>query len=224
MATKVFVKTYGDVKLSGIDFGLVEKFDHRLTFSPDNKHSVSITHTGDGAFLILNNANVKYQLSVTRANNPMATVEYEPTFLVVNKQWCIGIDKRLLNRPFEPVIKHSKTLNFEIGATGTGRLDIKFDRMEYAAMLFNHKKLYSIRFNGDFAVSRFEAYIARECIRRPLSYMRMKKFLDDHPDVKMELIRRFVIDWVRFNQNANDDANSLMQKFITQMGLNRAIQ
>lgn len=224
MASKVFVKTYGDVKLSGIDFGLVENFDHRLAFSPDNKYSVFITYIGEGAFLLMNNADVKYQFSVTRANNLMATVEYEPTFLVVNKQWCIGTDKRLLNRPFEPVIKHSKTLNFEIGAIGTGRLDIKFDRMEYAAMLFNHKKLYSIRFNGDFAVNRFEAYIGRECIRRPLSYMRMKNFLDDSPDAKIEIIRRFVIQWIRSNKNSDDDANALMQKFITEMGLNLVIQ
>lgn len=229
MATKLYVKLYGHFELSSSDFGTVDNVRHRLTFSPDNVHSVFVNGVGENILMFTNNAGIQFEFTISRGNKVMAIIELQPNGIYLNKQWRLTgnvLTNRHLNNTIN--VQPSRMLNFEIGTAGKGRFDIKFDKMEFAALLFNHRKLYSTRFNGDYAVKRFDDFISRENDRRPLNIFRVKRFLESNREMKLAIVRGFISNWIRSKLAADGDRsiepNAIIEKFIREIGLERAIQ
>lgn len=229
VAQKLYVKLYGHFELSSSDFGTVDSVRRRLTFSPDNVHSVFINGLGENILLFTNNAGVQFEFTISRGKNVMAIIELHPHGIYVNKQWRLN-ENVLTNRHLNDAmnIQPSRILNFEIGTIGKARFDIKFDKMEFAALLFTHRKLYSSRFNGDYAVKRFDDFISREDDRRPLNISRVKRFLESNREVKLAIVRDFISNWVRTKQAAQGDQliqpDAIIEQFIREIGLGRRIQ
>lgn len=222
---KVFIKPYSLIAISGSDLGVKENIKRRITFSPDDIHSLFIDNNGED-LIISNNSDVNFEFTISRGNRTMAIVEYKPSIgLVVNSQWRIK-NNLVRNRvaPEFPEIQKSRILNFEIDVIGTGRVDLKHDREEYAALLFDHRKLYSVRFNGDYAIKHFDLFIERERDRRPLNIDQVKEYLNNNPQMKLGMIRSFIIDWVRSIRNHEVDPEGIIRNFISGIGLDRSIE
>lgn len=196
--------------------------NYRLTSSPDDIHSVSIQNMGDNSLLITNNANVTFEFTITGGMVPMAIVKYShKNGIIVNKQWRI-LQNEMKNREldFETIKEASKYLNFEIGTTGNGRFDNKYDKKEYVALFFGDRKLYMCRYSGDYAMKHFEEFVDREYDRRLLDIVRVKQYLDSRHEVKLQIVRDYIIGWLRSN-NAGEEFNSdaIIRCFLAQMGL-----
>lgn len=167
------------------DIGLIDHFERRLTFSPYNVHPIFINNLGDNVFMFTNNNEIDFEFTVSRENKVMALVEFKRCAIYFNKQWRLKANvlaNRFMDAPSD--IVPSNILNFEIGTFGSGRFDVKFDKKEFVALLCTHRNLYSVRFNGDYAIKRFRDYIDREDERRPLDIVRVKKFLEINRDAK----------------------------------------
>lgn len=221
------MKLYGTYQISGVDFGTINNFTNRLTFSPDDIHSVSIQKMADNCLLITNNGNIDFEFTITRGMVPMAIVKYcNRNGIIVNKQWRI-VESEMMNRELdsEPIKEASKHLKFEIGTNGNGRFDIKFDKKDFVALFFDHQKLYMCRYNGDYAMNHFEEFIERECDRRPLDIVRVKKYLDFRKEVKIRIVRDYIISWLQSN-NAGEEFNSdaIIRRFLAAMDLEYFIE
>lgn len=179
--------------------------------------------------MFTNNAGVQFEFTISRGNNVMAFIELRPNGIYVNKQWRLT-ENVLTNRHLNNAINMQplRILNFEIGTIGKARFDIKFDKMEFAALLFNQRKLYSSRFNGDYAVKRFDDFISREDDRRPLNISRVKRFLESNREVKLAIVREFISKWVRSKRAVGGDQlfepDAIIEEFIREIGLGRIIQ
>lgn len=219
------VKLYGEYTITGLDFGTVKNVKHRSTFSPNDINSVHIHSVHENILVITNNADIDYAFTISRANVPMATVKYTRSGVLLNEQWRI-VENEMMNREMahETIKQTSHILNFEIGSTGIGRFDIKYDKKEYVALLFDHQKMYSCRFNGDYAIKNFDEFITRECVRRPLDIVRIKRYLDFRNNVKLRIIRKFVVDWLQSN-NKGEEFNSdiMIRRFLAEMRLEHVI-
>lgn len=229
MAPKLYVKLYSHFEMSSSDFGTVDNVRRRLTFSPDNVHSVFINGLNENILMFTNNAGVQFEFTISRGNNVMAFIELKPNGVYVNKQWRLTenvLTNRHLNNTIN--IQQSRILNFEIGTIGKARFDIKFDKMEFAALLFNHRKLHSFRFNGDYAVKRFDDFISREDDRRPLNISRVNRFLESNREMKLVIVRDFISNWVRSKRTIGGDQliepDAIIEQFIREIGLGRIIQ
>lgn len=186
---------YGQCTLSGMDFGTVQNVKHRLTFSPNNINPIHINCVAENTLTFVNNADINFEFTITRNNVPMALVQYDNNNgIIVNKSWRLAPDE-LVNREsdLEPIKQPSHILNFEIGSVGHGRFDVKYDKKEYIALFFDHRKMYMARFNGDFAQAHFEEFISRECERRPLDIVRIKQYLNFRNDSKLRIVREYRI-------------------------------
>lgn len=213
---------YGNYSLSGIDFRTIQNVNHRLTFSPNDINAIHINRVGGRTLAFTNNANVNFEFTITRDKVPMALVEYDKkNGIIVNKQWRLTTDE-MVNREsdFEPIKQPSRVLNFEIGAVGNGRFDIKYDKKDYVALFFNHRKMYMARFNGDFAQKHFEEFISRECERRPLDIVRINQYLNFRNDSKVRIIRKFIIDWLKSNSADQEfSSDAMVRRFLAELGL-----
>lgn len=221
------VKLYGTYRISGMDFGTINNVTNRLAFSPDDIHSVNIQNMADNCLLITNNANIDFEFTITRGMVPMAIVKYSyQNGIIVNKQWRI-VESEMMNREldFEPIKEASKYLNFEIGTIGNGRFDIKFDKKDFVALFFDHRKLYMCRYNGDYAMNHFEEFVERECDRRPLDIVRVKQYLDCRHEVKLRIVRDYITSWLQSN-NAGEEFNSdaIIRRFLAAMDLDHSIE
>lgn len=220
------MKLYGDYSLSGTDFGTIKNVNRRLTFSPNDINPVYINSVGENTLAFTNNANVDFEFTITRNNVPMALVEYDQkNGIVVNKRWRIAVDE-LVNRDseFGPINKPSRVLNFEIGAIGNGRFDVKYDKKEYVALFFDHRKMYMARFNGDYAQQHFEEFISREYERRPLDNVRINKYLNFRNDIKLRIIRKFIVDWLKSNSADQEfSSDAMVRRFLVGLGLEHVL-
>lgn len=218
-------RTFTPTQISGNDFGTVENFPHRLTFSPNQMHSIFVNSVGNGEYLIANNSNIAFQFSVSRGNRIMANIDYKSSSMVINNQWEIK-EKFLYNHPLtvSPDIRRSPALNFEIGADRLGRIDIKFDGMNYVTLMFNDRELFVVSFDGDEIFDEFGTFVAQECNRKPLTVNRVNNYLNNNPGVKLEFIRDYMEDWLVSYRNETDNADAsaggMIQRFIDELELN----
>lgn len=225
VSNKINVKMYGNYSLTGIDFGTIHNVNHRLTFSPNNVNPVHINCVGEKTLVFTNNANINFEFSISRGNVPMALVEYNQNGIVVNKRWRITGDE-MVNRELDvvPINQPSRVLNFEIGATGNGRFDVKYDKKDYVALFFDHRKMYMARFNGDYAQKHFEEFISRESERRPLDIVRINQYLSFRNEMKFRIIRKFIVDWLKSN-NADQafDSDAMVRRFLSSLSLEHVL-
>lgn len=159
------MKGYAPIEISGNDFETVRDFQHRITFSPNRIHSLFLTSDGNGIFRIMNGSNVSYQFSISRDGRVMATIDYKNSVMLINNQWVIE-NKLVRNNALatSPNIRRSRNLNFEIGNHGIGRMDVRFENMEYVTLFFNDRELYSVTFAGDNDQGMTQ-FIDQECAR-----------------------------------------------------------
>lgn len=170
--------------------------------------------------MITNPSQIVYRISISRNERPMAVIDHFPDKLTVNAQWEI-IEKRVNNRALvnNPNIRKSRCLNFEIG--DGGRIDVRFENMDFASLLFNDRELYSVQFNADQALDGFDAFIDQECQRIPVDNDHVKDFFNKNANLKTEVVRKFIMDWM-IADAANDDPADKIQRFIEDIGLARA--
>lgn len=220
------MKLYGKYSLSGTDFGTIQNVNHRLTFSPNEINPVHINCFGENTLTFANNTNVDFEFTITRENIPMALVQYDKrNGIVVNKRWRITEDE-MMNRESDitPINQPSRILNFEIGAIGNGRFDVKHDKKEFVALFFDNRKMYMARFNGDYAQQHFNEFISRECECRPLDIVRIQQYLGFRNAFKLRIIRQFVIDWLKSNNSGEEfGSNAMVRRFLAELGLEHAL-
>lgn len=75
------------MELKSADFGVVKRFQRRLTFSPNDIHSIFINSYETGVFVLINPADIDYHFSVTREGEPMASMEYHKSGIIIKKQF-----------------------------------------------------------------------------------------------------------------------------------------
>lgn len=164
-AKKIFVRVFGRTELSSTDFETITEFDHRLTFSPDQIHSVFLNFLGQGNYSVSNPNNIPYNFSVTRNGRAVASIAVNLNGLTINNQWRIK-GKFVYSRPLNanPKILRSRTLNFEIG--DANRFDISHENESFASILMNDKEIYSVQFNGNASLDGFDEFIGIQCDRK----------------------------------------------------------
>lgn len=184
--TKVWVKLYEPFTLAGGDFGQIRGENlRRITFSPDEIHSISIVTLRDGALLFTNEASVAFDFSISRNHRVIAVVKYREhsSSIVINNNWWIHED-RLENRAIStnPELVHSQHVNIELLDSGIGRADFKVQNSPFAAGFFTDRDLLFMRVNGNHAHPRLLGAIEQEALNKALNARQVNGYIQSSPD------------------------------------------
>lgn len=198
--TKIFIKPYGQFRITGSDFVPIGNTDMRkIVFSPDNKFSISGVALRDGTLLLTNEGKVPFSFTIGRNGRTLAVVNYNgfPSLNINNNNWRLSIDG-VTNREIHtnPDLIKSPHLNVDLNVDGLGRIDIKIDDTGFACCVFTDKDLLFVRMNGNHAVPRLNDFIQTEFDRSVPNDNQVKKFLRAKPEVKDKIGKKFFERWV----------------------------
>lgn len=197
--SKLYVKLYGEFKLSGQDFITQTNNDVRRTvFSPDNKHSVSMVRLRDGTFLFTNEAMVAFNLTISRGWRVLAVLKYLPktSQVSINNNWRIQGDMVENFAIHEnPDLHMSPHVNFYLPAQqNIDRVDIKIDDGSFACLVFAEKDLLFVRMNGNHAHPRLMDVIQDE-VQKATSFENISSVIEENGDMKKKIWKTLFQNW-----------------------------
>lgn len=181
----------------------------RVVFTPDNTHSLSICELRDGCLLVLNQAKIPFNFTISRNHKVVATVNCvgSDAVLKINTNWRLSLDG-IQNREIHtnPDLVMSPNLNIEIGGLGLGRIDLKVDDTGFAACAFSNKELLMVKMNGNHTFPRLEGFIDNE-VKRTLVDSEIRRIKNDPDD---EVFKSIVND--RLARIENDPQHEVFRR------------
>lgn len=187
--SKIWVKLYGEFRLTGTDFAPVNSTQmHRTVFSPDGKHSISVVGLRDGTLLLTNENDIGFNFSLGRSGRVLAVVKYYPNgkYVTINNNWKVkedGVSNREIHT--NPDLLTSEHLHIDLNVDGLGRIDLKLDNSGFAGAFFTTKELVFVRMNGHHAFPRLTEFIGHEAERLPPT-----------EETKKRIGQKFFADWL----------------------------
>lgn len=199
--SKLYIKPYGAFVLTSNDFPEIEEqVVRRLVFTPDNLHSVSVAFLRDGTLLITNENKIPFEISISRNQEVMTVLKYQPEFeqVLINSIWRLtknGVDSREGSET--PDLIFSPNLNVDLRGDGIGRIDVKVDKSGFACCLFSSKELLFVRMNGHHVVPRFTEFINDEARKLQPT---IGELLDANPGIRKQIGEKFFEEWTKTHE------------------------
>lgn len=187
--SKIYLQTYGAFSVSGKDFPtVISGNEHRLTFSPDNVHSITLNFLRNGLLLFNNPTKTKFDFTIARNKRSMVLVKFRfnnEGQLFLNNNFRIskeGVSNREIHENPNTMASNVLHLNFTDEVSAFGRADLKVDESGFAACIFTDIQLLFVRMNGNHAVPRINEFVQREVIRAPPSRESVESYIRANPE------------------------------------------
>lgn len=145
----------------------------------------------DGAMLITNEREVRFDFSISRNRRVMAVIRYRPNIssLIINNNWLLtqdGVQNRAIHE--NPNLNVSPHLNIESMGISLCRIDIKINESSFACCVFTDRDLILVHMNGNHLCPRLSDFITQEAGRLPLTQEQVAAYMVQNPDEHRRLI------------------------------------